>query len=120
MEESEYLVLSEWFNFLVTCPQMDFKVDQIVYLRTDPETVYERIKKRNRHEEHTIPLQYLRDLHDLHEDWLVRGTKFTPQAPVTIIDANCDLEDLSLEYMKHEEEILQKANFSNSQMSKHL
>ena len=35
------------------------------------------------------------DLHELHEDWLVKHTKFTPQAPVTIIDANCDLQDLT-------------------------
>ncbi len=62
MEESEYLVLSEWFNFLVTCPQMDFKIDHIIYLRTDPEVAYERIKKRSRVEENLIPLQYLKGL----------------------------------------------------------
>ena len=77
MEESEYLVLSEWFNFLVSCPLMNFKVDQIIYLRTDPEVVYERIKNRNRSEENTIPLQYLKELHKLHEEWLVHQTKVT-------------------------------------------
>ena len=39
---------------------MDFKVDQIIYLRTNPEVVHERIKKRNRKEEQTIPLEYLK------------------------------------------------------------
>ena len=59
MTDAEYIVLSEWFNFLITCPQLNFKIDQIVYLRTDPEVAYERIKKRQRPEEYLIPFQYL-------------------------------------------------------------
>ena len=39
MTDAEYTVLSEWFNFLITLPQLNFKIDQIVYLRTDPEAV---------------------------------------------------------------------------------
>lgn len=106
LEESEYLVLSEWFNFLVSSPQMNFNVDQIIYLRTKPEVVYERIKNRNRHEENRIPLQYLKELHDLHEEWLVDQTKIKTQAPVTIIDANFDLNDPNEEYQKCQEQIL--------------
>ena len=62
MTDAEYAVLSEWFNFLITCPQLDFKIDQIVYLRTDPEIAYERIKKRSRPEEHLIPFTYLKGM----------------------------------------------------------
>ena len=65
MDEAEYLVLSEWFNYLVTCPKMDFHVDQIIYLRTDPDVVYDRIKKRDRVEEHSIPLKYLKGIIDI-------------------------------------------------------
>ena len=60
MTDAEYAVLSEWFNFLITCPQLNIKIDQIVYLRTDPEVAYERIKKRSRPEEHLIPFSYLK------------------------------------------------------------
>ena len=60
MQESEYLVLSEWFNFLITCPQLNFHVDQIIYLRTDPEVAHNRLKRRDRVEEHSVPLQYLK------------------------------------------------------------
>jgi len=110
MTDAEYAVLSEWFNFLITCPQLDFKIDQIVYLRTDPEVAYERIKKRKRPEEHLIPFSYLKDLHELHEDWLVRKTKFQPlAAPVTVIDANPDLDVLSERYKSLEHQILQSA-----------
>ena len=60
MTDPEYAVISEWFNFLITCPQLNFKIDQIIYLRTDPEVAYERIKKRKRPEEHLIPYGYLK------------------------------------------------------------
>ena len=60
MCESEYLVLSEWFNYLVSSPQLDFHVDRIIYLRTDPEVAYERIRKRNRTEENTIPFKLVK------------------------------------------------------------
>ena len=60
MTDPEYAVISEWFNFLITCPKLNFKIDQIVYLRTDPEVAYERIKKRKRPEEHLIPFSYLK------------------------------------------------------------
>ena len=62
MTDPEYLVLSEWFNYLISAPQLDFHVDEIIYLRTDPEVAHERIKNRHRHEEMKIPLQYLKGM----------------------------------------------------------
>lgn len=110
MTEAEYAVLSEWFNFLVTCPNLDFGIDHIIYLRTDPEVAYERVKKRRRHEEHLIPIEYIRDLHNLHEDWLFRRTKFQPlQAPVTVVDANQDLEAVKEECLRLEENLIKSA-----------
>ena len=41
---------------------MDFRVDQIIYLQTNPEVAYERIKKRNRMEENKIPFQYVKGI----------------------------------------------------------
>jgi len=45
--------------------------DQIVYLRTPAEVCLERIEARGRAEESTIPLEYLRDLEVLHDEWLI-------------------------------------------------
>lgn len=53
----------------------------IVYLRTTPEVVYDRMRVRGRSEEVSVSLDYLKQLHDLHEDWLIHGRKFRP-APV--------------------------------------
>lgn len=55
----------------------------LVYLRTCPEVVFERMKARAREEESCVPLEYLRKLHKLHEDWLLNQTKFCCPAPVS-------------------------------------
>jgi len=110
MTDAEYAVLSEWFNFLVTCPKLSFGIDHIIYLRTEPEVAYERVKARSRHEEHLIPFSYIKDLHELHEDWLKRKTKFQPlPAPVTIIDANQDVESIQSQYQQLTNNLIQKA-----------
>ncbi len=110
-----------------------------MYLRTKPEVAYERIQQRSRHEENKIPFQYIKDLHELHEDWLVGKTKFQVgvglcppplsvnlsmgisfpsfqplPAPVMVIDANEDLSKLTPEYLRRKERILKMARESAS------
>ena len=46
MAESEYQVLSSWFDHLVNSPELDLGVDLIVYLRTKPEIARERLLGR--------------------------------------------------------------------------
>ncbi|MGB2982756.1 MAG: deoxynucleoside kinase [Candidatus Bipolaricaulia bacterium] len=45
--------------------------DKIMYLRTPAEVCCERIAERGRSEESTIPIEYLRDLEVLHDEWLL-------------------------------------------------
>ena len=33
MSDAEHAVISEWFDYLVSCPQLDIDVDLVVYLR---------------------------------------------------------------------------------------
>ena len=49
--------------------------DKIVYLRTPAEVCLERIEARGRAEETTIPIEYLRDLEVLHDEWLIDNPK---------------------------------------------
>ncbi len=49
--------------------------DKIVYLRTPAEVCLERIEARGRAEEATIPIEYLRDLEVLHDEWLIDNPK---------------------------------------------
>jgi deoxyadenosine/deoxycytidine kinase len=39
-----------------------------IYLRSDPEMCYNRIKKRGRESEKNIKLEYIKRIHELHED----------------------------------------------------
>ncbi|CAH1779642.1 unnamed protein product [Owenia fusiformis] len=117
MPDIEYIVLSEWYDYICAHDKVD--VDIIVYLKTRPEVVLERIKKRHRNEEQTIPLEYLEQLHKLHEDWLGH------QPNVLTLDANCDLIEMKTEIDKHIKTILcglvtSKQSHSSSVDSEHL
>ena len=49
--------------------------------QTKPEVALERVRARSRGEEHLISEDYIQQLHNLHEDWLI-GHKFPVPAPV--------------------------------------
>jgi len=49
--------------------------DRIVYLRTPADVCCERIAERGRSEESSIPIEYLRDLEVLHDEWLLDNPK---------------------------------------------
>ena len=85
LDDFQYDVLDALFDtFKKTCP-----VDLIIYLRTSPETCLRRVRERNRNEEASLTLDHLKDLHKLHEDWLM-DRKFPVPADVIEIDANRD------------------------------
>lgn len=109
LHEAEYQVLSDWFNFLTTHPEVS--VDLIVYLKIKPEKALERIQSRARSEENNISLTYLQELHTCHENWLMQH-KFPLPAPVLVIDANQELAELEIEYLKYQDVILGKKKIS--------
>ncbi len=69
MNDSEWQVYGQLWDFLAKnyCD----KPDKIIYLRTPAELCLERIKSRGRAEEDKMPLDYLKRLEDLHDDWLM-------------------------------------------------
>ena len=67
-EGSEFKVLDKWYQFATGESGLDIGVDLIIYLKTSPERALERMEHRNRGEEAGVPLDYLRELHSLHED----------------------------------------------------
>ncbi|KAK3894734.1 hypothetical protein Pcinc_001521 [Petrolisthes cinctipes] len=103
MTDIEYSVFCEWNKMIVQ--NLDVNVDLFVYLRTDPKVLNERIKQRARNEEQTIPLQYLVDLHTLHEKWLMENNQNLP-APVLVLDANDSLPAMYKKFEEHTSEIL--------------
>jgi len=79
-------------------------LDICIYLRTEPEVCYERIRYRNREGEQHISLEYLKTCHDAHETWVANlppithlkiidiGTKTPDKITAEILEI---LEDLS-------------------------
>ncbi|CAH1954897.1 unnamed protein product [Acanthoscelides obtectus] len=99
-------VIDEWFKYITSME--DTAVDLVVYLRTTPEVAYERILKRNRSEERTVPYDYIQALHEIHENWLYNKTLHTCPAPVIVLDADLDISVISEEYKRFEPHILNK------------
>jgi len=110
MSEAGFKVLAEWFDFLTTKGgiggngrrEAAMDVDMFIYLRTSPEVAYQRVQERARKEEEVVPLEYLKQVHDLHEKWIKSIPK---EIPVLIVDANLDVRDVPDIYSRHEEDI---------------
>ncbi|BHF79037.1 hypothetical protein SprV_0602215400 [Sparganum proliferum] len=82
------------------------KLDLIVYLRCSPEVCAERIRKRDRRGERAISMDYLQQLHDLHEKWLLGGINENCPAPVLIFDCDKPLEILTSVYYERREQVM--------------
>ena len=65
LDNISYTIYLKWFEEL----SRGLKVDQLVYLKTEPETSLKRVIKRNRPGE-VISLEYLKNCHERHERWL--------------------------------------------------
>lgn len=74
------------------------------------------MKVRGRSEENTISLDYLKQLHDLHEEWLIQGRKIRP-APVLVLNADLDIENIAEEYIRSEASILRSKSKSSGEKS---
>lgn len=82
----EFALLDRFFNRMT----QRLKVDLIVYIRSDPNILRERISLRGRVEEEGLSEEYLKNLHYRHEEWLVRKM-FPVPAPVVVLDGNLNL-----------------------------
>ncbi len=93
MSDIEWNIYTEWFNFLVLqkCqPPLGF-----IYLQTDPEICFERTAKRNRLGEEHISIEYFKQIHNRHEQFLIHKQGVLNQlkdVPVLVIDGSIDFE----------------------------
>lgn len=63
----EWSLYRQWFAWLTQ--QFPPQFDGTIYLRTSPSVCLQRLHKRARGEEGSIPLEYLQQLHTRHEEW---------------------------------------------------
>ena len=86
MTEIEYNIYKHWFDWLTK--SFSIESSGYIYIRTDPKVCYERIKQRARNAEGVIPFEYLVQLHNKHEEWLLN----LPKDKVLILDGNQDFK----------------------------
>jgi len=70
IDELEWQAYHKWNTFFTDYIGKNIKTYH-VYLKTSPQIAYERIKKRHRDEESIIPFDYIKQLHEYHENWLM-------------------------------------------------
>ncbi|GMI77191.1 deoxyribonucleoside kinase [Hibiscus trionum] len=70
MNEMEISIYDSWFDPVVSCLP-GLIPDAFIYLRASPDTCHKRMMLRKREEEGGVSLDYLRDLHEKHESWLL-------------------------------------------------
>ena len=66
IEDVTYQIYMKWFNEFAN----DYPIDSIIYIMTNPIICYERIQKRSRIGEDCIPLSYLQDCNNYHEEFI--------------------------------------------------
>jgi deoxyadenosine/deoxycytidine kinase len=76
-----------WYDFYWKFIRNETKLIYI-YLKSNPTTCFNRIKKRNREEEKNINIAYLEDLNHYHELWLNNDNE-----NIIIIDCDEDFEN---------------------------
>ncbi len=89
LSELEWAIYNQWADFLLkeSCqPPNGF-----IYLQGKPEVCFERIAKRGRESEQDITLEYVQQIHEAHEKFLVeKQVSFADikDVPVLVLDCN--------------------------------
>ena len=102
LNELEWNIYLQWFDFLVAkqCkPPQGF-----IYLKASPEVAFKRIQKRARSAEKGITLEYIQQIHDCHEAFLVDKKNVLPllsSIPVLVLDCEEEFEENDAQFKKH-------------------
>ena len=105
MNALEWKLYQEWFSWLSEAYTQ--KIGGFIYLQTDPEVCYKRLLKRNRFEEATVSLDYLKMIDEKHEAWLIHKKieSGISELPVLVLECNKDFEGCIIEQEKHMQKI---------------
>lgn len=96
IEKEEYDILQKWNDF--TTGNFAVKPNLIVYLRAEPRVAFERVKMRARSEENKVGFDYIQQIHELHEKWLLECN----DEPVLILNANQSAHEVQQQFEKSE------------------
>ncbi|KKP35336.1 MAG: hypothetical protein UR26_C0006G0020 [candidate division TM6 bacterium GW2011_GWF2_32_72] len=117
----EWELYQEWFSWLVD--NYTTKPDGFIYLQTDPQVCFDRMKNRNRTEENAIPLDYIQKLHNKHEEWLIKKNGVVPyiaNTPVLVLECNEDFENNIVQQQLHVEKIAKFFKLEHCLIANHV
>lgn len=94
MSSLEWEIYNQWFDFFVA--KRAFKIPLgVIYLRSDPKTCFERVKRRSRSDESAITYEYLRNISRMHDKMVLCREEVIPQLkdiPALVLDADLEFE----------------------------
>ncbi|XP_061658434.1 deoxynucleoside kinase [Syngnathoides biaculeatus] len=98
LSEAEWSIYRDWHYWLLDAFQADITLDAFIYLRAEPQFCMRRLVRRGRHEESELSLEYLEQLHQKHEDWLVHRKlrldfDYLKELPILVLDVNDDFKN---------------------------
>lgn len=104
----EWDLYTQWYEWL--SKEFSIRPDRFIYLKADPQTSYKRMRKRLRDEEDGVPFEYIKQVHDKHEEWMTKLNS------VDIIDVNDDF----VEHESNQERLMQIVMSIISEQLKHI
>ncbi|MCK4265456.1 deoxynucleoside kinase [Candidatus Babeliales bacterium] len=102
----EWQIYNSWIDFMIRkklTPPLGF-----IYLQAKPEICYDRVVCRNRKSEKELSLDYMKQIHNWHERFLVKKEDLfenIKNAPVLVLDCNEDFLNNKDKIKKHTENI---------------
>jgi deoxyadenosine/deoxycytidine kinase len=86
LSDIEWMVYQAWHRAI--CETVPIPIDGQIYLRATPSICFGRVSHRARQGEDNIAAEYIQDLHDRHDKWLLEGGR---PMPTHVLDADADL-----------------------------
>ena len=87
IELINYQIYLNWFDTF----SEEFPVNKVVYVKTDPEICHSRIVKRSREGESNIPIEYLQNCNNYHNNMLDINLDDCVCSDQLILDGNIDI-----------------------------
>ena len=89
IETVNYQIYLSWFDTFAE----EYKVDKVIYVKTDPHICYERVGKRHRDGEDKIPLEYLKNCDVYHDNMLNKSSNECVCCSQIVINGNDNINE---------------------------
>lgn len=103
IEKIEFDIYNKWFDSF----NKDTQIDKVVYISSNPNICFERVKLRDRNGESNIPLEYLTKCNEYHDNMIKKIKQ--KNIDTMVLDGNNNIfkdKDVLLDWLKKVENII--------------